>query len=97
VATKRLREIGEQARFNHLSPRQFFVQLVDQPRDGGMLFERFSDFSRVRRLIFCQQLKDDLLFLREMSLQIAFSEVGEPGGGFSKAGLIVARSDLIQV
>jgi hypothetical protein len=62
-----------------------------------VLFERISDFGRVRRLILRNQRKDDLLFLRKMSLQIASPEVGEPGGGFSKAGLIVARSGLIQV
>src|SRR5262245_53160568 len=98
MAEKRFSEIGERARFNHLFlQRQFFVQLADQPCDGGVLFERTSDFSRVRRLIRRQQREDDLLFLRKMSLQIASPEAGEPGGGFSKAGLIVASRGLIQV
>src|SRR5215510_3646176 len=98
MTAKRFREIGEQARFNRLFLlRKFFIQLADQPRDGGMLFERISDFSSARRLILCKQRKDNLLLLRKMSLQIASPEVGEPGGGFSKLGLIAARTGLIQV
>src|SRR5215831_2662631 len=97
MAAKRFREIGELARLNRLWTRQFFVQLADQPRDGGMLFERFPDFSRVRSLILRKQWKDDQLFLRKVSLQIVSPEVCEPGGGFSKDGLVGARPGLIQV
>src|SRR5262252_3607609 len=97
MAAKRFREIGESARLNRLWTRQFFVQLADQPRDGGMLFERFPDFSRIRRLIFRKQWKDYLLFLRKVSLQVASPEVDEPGGGFSKDGLVVDSPGLIQV
>src|SRR5215468_9083616 len=97
MAAKRFREIGEQARLNRLWPRQFFIQPADHPRDGVVLFERFPYFSRIRRLMLCQQRQDDLLFLRKVSLQIAYPEVDEPDGGFSKDGLVGARPGLIQV